>query len=125
MPRLYVFRITHLPTRMGSRVAVLIKGEKDPELTKINPRDITNYFDKDRLPNHGVDYKGSIEVGDDIYQKVIDEIDRSGPNPSIKIINEGGKFTMHINNKAMLIASFFTKIGAHLFVEYPLVYIKN
>jgi len=125
MPRLYVFRITYLPSRRGSRVAILIKGERDPELSKINVKDITNYFDKDKLPNHGVDYKGSIEVGDDIYQKVVDEIDRSGPNPSIKIINEGGKFTMHVNNNQMVIAQFFTKIGAHFFVEYPIVFIKN
>ena len=123
MPRLYLFRITHLQTKIGRRVAVLIKGEKEVELSNIQQGKLTNYFDKNKAPSDFVDYKGSIEVGDDVYNKVIEKLEKSGSNPAITVTNLGGKFHLVVNKEEILLAQFPTK--SRNFIEYPFVFIKN
>ncbi len=122
MPRLYLFRISHLQSGQGRRVAILTKADKDPELSKINQGELTNYFDKNKLASDGVDYKGSIEIGEDVYEKVIKLMEKSGKNPVVTIIAEGGKIIIGINKEKMLLASFYTQNRS--FIEYPYVFIK-
>lgn len=122
MPRLYLFRISHLQSGQGRRVAILTKTDKDPELSKINQGETTNYFDKNKLASDGVDYKGSIEIGEDIYDKVIKQMEKAGINPAITIISEGGKIILGINKEKILLASFHTQNRS--FIEYPFVFIK-
>jgi len=122
MPRLYLFRITKVPHGGSRRVAILTKVDKDPELSKINQGDVTGYFDQHKIPSDGVDYKGSIEVSDDVYDKVVDKMGKVGKNPVVKILNEGSKFLLSINNEQIVLAVFATK--SRSFIEYPFVFIK-
>ncbi len=122
MPRLYLFRITKLNVGVGRRVAIITKEDKDPELSKINQGTITNYFDAQKLPSDGVDYKGSIEVSLDTYNKIIEKIEKTGKNPILKLINEGSKFNLSINGESMFIAGVYSQ--NRNFIEYPFVFIK-
>lgn len=122
MPRLYLFRITKVPRGVGRRVAILTKLDKDPELSKINQGEITNYFDQNKQPSDGVDYKGSIEISEDVYKNVIDKLDKIGKNPAMKLINEGGKFALVVNNEKIML--YQHPSGSRMFIEYPYVFIK-
>lgn len=122
MPRLYLFRITQTTSGSGRRVAILTKADKDPELSKINQGELTNYFDHQKLPRDGVDYKGSIEVGEDNYDKVIKQIEKYGKNPALTLVSDGGKFILGIGTEKVLIASFATQ--SRNYIEYPFVFIK-
>lgn len=122
MPRLYLFRITQTTSGTGRRVAILTKADKDPELSKINQGEITNYFDPQKIPRDGVDYKGSIEVGEDNYDKVIKQIQKTGKNPAMTLVSDGGKFILGIGTEKVLIASFATH--SRNYIEYPFVFIK-
>ena len=123
MPRLYLFRITHIPSKVGRRVAIITKADFDPELRVINPGTKTGYFDKDKRPNDGCDYKGSIEITQEIYDKIIEQLEKSGPNPAMMVANDGPKLLITINGMQMLIASYATK--SRTFIEYPYVFIKE
>lgn len=122
MPRLYLFRITQTQSRLGRRVAILTKLEKDPELSEIKQGELTGYFDSQKLARDGVDYKGSIEVGDDIYNKVIEKMEKAGKNPSTRITTEGGRINLFINNEPVMLNVFAT--ASRNFIEYPYVFIK-
>jgi len=123
MPRLYLFRIKHLPSQIARRVAVIIKTDFDPELRKITQGEVTNYFDPLKQPNDGVDYKGSIEITQQVYDVIVNKMEKVGKNTPTKVIQQGGKITFNVNSEELHMVTFATR--SQHFIEYPYVFIKG